>query len=186
MTKDEARRNFVKNVYTPYKVEAYNSKDIPEDERAEDFYALLPAGVYAILGEDDFLEVLSQFPIYTYTKDGSPLGEHEHYNGIYVSYLNVYGIPYLEYEDPEIDGVLYKFIPISGNEFPRNVLDTLQDDSPLVESAVQIVRSYIDDAIKDYCASKSPLDLYKYVDSKFFYEFFTDVVNWARAITPAH
>ncbi len=188
MTKDEARRNFVKMVYVPYKVETYTSRELPEKAQTKDAYALLPAGVYDIVGEEIFYEMVGNTELsFTYDKDGNPVDEEVYFPGIYIGHRNEYGIPHLDYEDPEVDGVLYKLIPISWDEFPKETFDraTINCVSPLVERAVDIVRMYINDIIKERCEGKSPLDLYKYVDSTFFYEFFTDVVKWARALPSA-
>ena len=189
--KDEAQRNLVKEVYAPYRIDTYTSRDLPEDntQPPKVVYALLPAGVYSILGEDTFSEIISNSEVsFTYDKDGNPVDEEVYFPGIYVGHRNEkYGAPHLDYEDPEVDGVLYKFIPISWDEFPQDAFDraTINCVSPLVENAVDIVRTYVSDIIRERCEGKSPVDLYKYVDSTFFYEFFTDVIKWARALTPA-
>lgn len=188
MVQDEARRNFVKEVYVPYKVKTYTSRNFAEDEKPESlFYALIPAGVYSIVGEDAFIDIVNAGFSSTYDKDGNILSEEEPFLGLYVEHTNEQGIPHLEYEDPEVDGIFYQFVPISWDEFPheRFNLETINCMAPVVENTVQIVRVYLDDFIKDRCEGKSPLDLYKYVDSTFFYEFFTDVVKWARALSSA-
>ncbi len=188
MTKDEARRDFVKMVYAPYRIDTYTRSELPEDEKPESlFYALIPAGVYSIVGEDAFIDIVNAGFSRTYDKNGDILSEEEPFLGLYVGHTNEQGIPYLEYEDPEVDRIFYKLIPISWGEFPqeRFNLETINCVATLVENAVQIVRVYLDDFIKDRCAGKSPLDLYKYVDSKFFYEFFADVVKWAQSLASA-
>lgn len=189
--KDEARRNLVKEVYAPYRIDTYTSRDLPEDntQSPKVVYALLPAGVYSILGEDTFSEIISNSEVsFTYDKDGNPVDEEVYFPGIYVGHRNEkYGTPHLDYEDPEVDGVLYKFIPISWDEFPGNVLDTLQDDSPLVEDAMHIVRVYIDDVVQENCAGKSLFKLhseYKFINH-IFYAFCIEIIKWARALTPA-
>ena len=190
MTEDEARRNFVKMVYAPYKVDTYTRSELPEDEKPESlFYALIPAGVYSIVGEDAFIDIVNAGFSRTYDKNGDILSEEEPFLGLYVGHTNEQGIPYLEYEDPEVDRIFYKLIPISWDEaeFPKNVLDNLQDNSPIVENAVQIVKVYLDDIIREHCAGNSLLEIKSKYDfiKNIVYAFCIEIIKWAQSLASA-
>ncbi len=177
---NEARKNFIKMVYVPYRIKVIKS---PSEEKHEDFYALIPAGLYSIVGKETFVEILNKGFAFLYT----PLAETAHFHNLLIGPTNEYGIPYLECDSSEVEGMSFRLIPIPWGEFPKELfsIDTIPCAMSIVEPATQLVHAYVDRFIKDRCVGKSPFDFCQYNNPKDYFEFLADVLEWAKKLPSA-